>query len=168
MCQLRALGLVTAMCFVVFMTAFTVSRMQSAEVVKLAEENQRLRLFNSRQIRRYKKPDATVNQKACAEAEHIEGVPGVLVGAVWRQENGPPDIETGVLGKTDWVVKNYPLEYWPAIETARTLNIYVWSYMARHPKVMQDFIKQMSKPYTGNTKPEAWAKNVFKFYQESK
>lgn len=138
-------------------------------VERLAAENERLRLFNAREVRRFKRPDAVVNYDACAEARHIMGTPASLIAAVYRQENGPPDIETGVLGKTDWIAKHYPIEDWAALETARSLNIYAWSYLTKTEEgrhTLKKILKYASKSYTGDTLPEAWTKNVYRFQQE--
>lgn len=158
-----------ALCFVVFTTAFTVSRIQNAELIKLAAENERLRLFNAREVRRYKKPAAKVNYSACADARHIMGTPASVIAAVTRQENGPPDIETGVLGKTDWIAKNYPIQSWASMETGRTLNIYAWDWLLHTEEgrlAFKKILKRASKSYTGDTLPEAWARNVATFQQE--
>lgn len=148
----------------VFVAAFGYT--QACRLEELASENERLRLFNAREARRYQKPGANVNYSACAEARHLLGTPPHLVAAVFRQENGPPDIETGVLGKTDWVSKHYPVKDWAALETGRTLNIYAWDYIMHHPDVLKKVLKHASKPYTGNTLPEAWVKNIMTFQAE--
>lgn len=135
----------------------------------MAAENERLRLFNAREVRRYKRPDAVVNYQACAEARHLLGTPPSLIAAIYRQENGPPDIETGVLGKTDWVAANYPIEDWAALETARTMNIYAWSWLTKTDEgrvALKKILKHASKSYTGDTLPEAWVKNVYGFQKE--
>lgn len=157
------------MCFVVFIATFTVSRIQSEKISKLSAENERLRLFNAREVRRYKKPSAKVNYEACAEARHVMGAPASVIAAVTRQENGPPDIETGVLGKTDWIAKNYPIQYWASMETGRMLNIYAWEWLLKTDEgriAFKKILKRASKSYTGNTLPDAWAKNVAKFQME--
>ena len=89
-------------------------------VERLGSENQRLRLFNAREVRRYKRPVAV--PRGCENAQHILGTPAEIIGGVFRQENGPPDIETGVLGKTAYFSRNSPIEDWAALETERTLN----------------------------------------------
>lgn len=138
------------------------------EIIRdLAAENQRLRLFNAREVRRYQKPAAV--PRGTQNAEQILGTPAKLIAAVWRQENGPPDIETGVLGKTAYFSKNSPIEDWPALETARTLNIYAWDWMQNTPegrKAMEKVIRYAAKSYTGNVMPDAWHKNVLKIYKE--
>ncbi len=137
------------------------------KVVSLASENQRLRLFNAREVRRFKKPAAV--PRYAEGAEHILGTPFKVTEAVWKAENGPPDIETGVLGKTDYFSKNSPMDDWPALETARTMNIYAWSWMMNTPegkKAYKQVLKYAAKSYTGNTSPETWEKNVYNFTLE--
>lgn len=136
------------------------------KVEALSAENQRLRLFNAREVRRFKRPDAV--PRGTIEAQHVLGTPAVVIAAVWRQENGPPDVETGVLGKTDWISKNFPVDQWAALETGRTMNIYAWRWMMETEeghKAYKKILKFAAKPYTGNTLPDVWAKNVYEFSQ---
>lgn len=137
----------------------------SQRVETLAAENQQLRLFNARETRRYRHPDAKVRWEAVSKASHVFGTPPQIIGAVWMQENGPPDVETGVLGKTDFIAKNFPVSDWPALETARTLNYWTWKWLTETEEGKQALKKALlytSKPYT-NTNPEenkVWTKNV--------
>lgn len=138
-------------------------------LTSLSAENERLRLFNAREVRRYKKPQA--QPRSHYTAEHILGTPANVIAAVWRQENGPPDVETGVLGKTAYFARNSPIEDWASMETARTMNIYAWDWMMKTKEGRHAFkqvCKHASVPYTGNTLPDVWAKNIYQFTIEAK
>jgi len=147
---------------------------QGKQVAELAGENERLRLFNAREVRRYKRPNANPRQDALNNASHILGTPAKVIEAVWRQENGPPDIETGVLGKTAYFSKNSPVTDWAALETARTLNIYTWKWLTKTPegkKALIHVLKFASGPYIdeakmGKAQAKVWADTVYKFSQE--
>lgn len=134
---------------------------------RLAEqsaENERLRLFNAREVRRYKHPNAIVDAEACAVASHILGTPPSVIAAIWEQENGPPDIETGVLGKTDHFSKHFPIKQWPALEAARTMNIYVYRWLLETKEgniAWKKILKRTAVPYTKDTKAEEWSSNVY-------
>jgi hypothetical protein len=144
---------------------------QVKRVEALSSENQRLRLFNAREVRRYKRPVAV--PRGCENAQHILGTPANIIGGVFRQENGPPDIETGVLGKTAYFSKNSPIEDWAALETARTLNIYAWKWMTTTPegkRALKHVLEYASGPYIdkakmGEKEAKTWAKNVLEFSQ---
>ena len=134
------------------------------KIAKLAAENQRLRAFRAREARRYDKPEATVNKEAVAQAGHILGTPPSVLAAIWTYENGPPDIETGVLGRTDYFAKHLPLDYWPAFEAGRTINIYVYKYLQspEGDKAWKEILNRAAKSYTGNTRPKTWADGVYR------
>lgn len=139
------------------------------KVENLSSENQRLRLFNAREVRRYKRPVAV--PRGCENAQHILGTPAEIIAGVFRQENGPPDIETGVLGKTAYFSRNSPIEDWAALETGRTLNIYAWKWMTTTPegkKALKHVLEYASGPYIdkekmGEKEAKTWAKNVLEF-----
>lgn len=139
---------------------------------KIAEqeaENQRLRLFNAREVRRFKHPGANVDWSAVSKAAHVLGTAPQVIAAVWVHENGPPDIETGVLGKTDYFAKHSPMDEWPALEAARTLNIYAWKWLTETPEgrvALKRVLKRAAKPYTGDTKADDWARNVYALQAE--
>lgn len=139
-------------------------------VVDLAAENERLRLFHAREVRRFKRPDAV--PRGTENAQHILGTPANLIAGVWRQENGPPDIETGVLGRTDYFAKNSPISDWAALETARTLNIYAWKWLQtpEGKPALKHILAFASGPYIdkgklGDKAAKDWARNVYDFSQ---
>ena len=141
------------------------SNRSSKERETLTAENERLRLFNAREVRRMSHPPPKVNKQAVELATHLQGIPSSVVAALYYAENGPPDIETGILGKTELIAKNYPLEYWPALEAGRTLNHYAWSWFLNTPEGKQNLQKMLfyaGKPYTaGNPKNvTTWANTI--------
>jgi hypothetical protein len=136
------------------------------KIEQLSAENERLRLFNAREVRRYKRPLASPRMDSIAKAEHILGVSGKAVEGVWKAENGPPDIETGVLGKTDYFSKNFPMTDWPALETGRTMNIYAWKWFTTTPEgkqALKQMLKYTAEPYTamGKGSQQIWVKVVY-------
>lgn len=142
---------------------------------EVSGENERLRLFNARQKRRLDMPlymsdkkFAEPDKEAVAIASHILGCPESVIAAVWKQENGPPDIETGSLGKTDFFVKNFPLKDWPALEAGRTMNLWCWDWFLTTDggrQAMKVMLAHIAKPYTGLDLKEQkdWAKRVAVF-----
>lgn len=167
------LGYLLPLIFIVVIAALvgSTSKFAIKRIETLSAENERLRLFNAREVRRYKNPGAKVRWKAVDKATHIVGTPGSLVGAVWMQENGPPDIETGVLGKTDEFSRNHPIEDWPALETARTLNVWAWDWLLNtHEgrKALKPLLAHVAKPYTAMDEKEqrVWVARVMKFQTE--
>lgn len=143
-------------------------KVTTSELGRLQAENQQLRLFNAREVRRQKRPLAKVRWEAVEGAEHLMGVPGSLVAAVWQHENGPPDIETGVLGKTDAISRHLPVKDWPAYETARTLNVWAWEWLLTTPEgkqALKPMMQYVGRPYTamGEAEGKRWAARVLKF-----
>jgi hypothetical protein len=136
----------------------------------LREENERLRLFNARRERRIHKPPPVINWESCTKAGFTLGADPYVIAAIWRQENGPPDIETGSLGKTDFFAKNLPVKDWPAFEAGRTINRMAWEWFAKTPEG-KEALKRMLK-YSGEeyaalvvARGKVWGKNVYT-YQE--
>lgn len=135
----------------------------------LSAENERLRLFHAREVRRQKKPPAEPRWAAIAKASHITGADADVIAAIWRHENGPPDIETGVLGRTDYFAKNFPIAEWPALETGRTINVWAWRWFTETPEgkaALKKMLVYASAPYTAKTNEKEWAKNVYAFTLE--
>jgi hypothetical protein len=140
----------------------------AAKIADQAAEIQRLRTFRAREARRYEHPSAKVNKEAVAQAGHLLGTPPHVIAAIWTYENGPPDIETGVLGRTDYFAKHLPMDYWPAFEAGRTINIYTWKYLQspEGDKAWRAILERAAKAYTGNTRPKTWADSVYKIEKE--
>lgn len=140
-------------------------------VETLAAENENLRMFNSRRQRRLIKPPATPRDQSIAKAEHIFGTPYPVIKAVWRQENGPPDIETGSIGKTDYIAMTFPVSDWAAAECARTLNRMAWEWFLTTPEgrdALGHMLLKSAGPYTAMDKERQkdWARNVKGFILE--
>jgi hypothetical protein len=164
---LKAILAVLLVCLTL-LTGSLVKDMQE-NLTELSAENERLRLFNAREVRRYKKPAAA--PRSVYTAEHVFGTPAQVIAAIWKQENGPPDLETGVLGKTAFISQNAPIEDWASMEAARTMNVYAWGWMMNTKEgqhAYKQVLKYMAKKYTGDTLPDVWAKNVYQFTQEAK
>lgn len=148
-----------------YLCVWTAARGDLARIEALAAENQNLRLFNARRQRRLVKPPATPRDLSIAKMEHIFGTPYPVIRAVWRQENGPPDIETGSIGKTDYVALNFPVQDWAAAEAARTLNRMAWEWFLTTPEgkeALGHMLLKTAGPYTalGKQEQKDWAKNV--------
>lgn len=138
------------------------------EADALRDENERLRLFNARRERRLHKPMAIPRWDSINKASHVLGTDPFIIASVWRQENGPPDIETGSIGKTDFFAQNLPMYDWPAFEAGRTLNRLAWEWLTQTPEgraALKPMLVYASKPYTalGVGSQKTWAKNVLSF-----
>ncbi len=133
--------------------------------IKFATENERLRSFNTRMMRRLKwiNMPEKIDPEAVALAEHIEGTPASMVAALIFCENGPEDIETGSIDKTDYWAKNLPIKYWSKLDGARTLNRMLWNWIQAHPDQFKLFLFDAARPYTNMSKPlqMTWASNMF-------
>jgi hypothetical protein len=147
---------------------FFVVDAKEKQVEKLSAENERLRIFNARRQRRLVKPPATPRLESIEKASHILGTPPQVIEAVWMQENGPPDIETGSIGKTDYFAENFPMADWAALEAARTMNRMAFEWFLKTPegkRAYPKFLTYASAPYTalGPQEQKNWAKYVEKF-----
>ena len=147
--------------------------MKWTETKSLEAENVRLRLFNAREVRRYSHPQGKVNERAVALATHLQGIPSSVVGAVYMTENGPPDIETGVLGKTEAIAKHFPFDTWPALEAGRTLNHYAWSWLLNTPEgrvALSKVLAYTAKPYTNESAKDQkqWVKSMLYYEKQIK
>lgn len=135
------------------------------EVSKLSAENERLRLFNARRERRLIKPPATPREASISQASHILGTPPQVIRAIWQQENGPPDIESGSIGKTDHFAKYFPMQDWAALEAARTINRLSFIWFTTTPEGKQAYRKMLNfaAPTYAAVSPwenARWAKSV--------
>jgi hypothetical protein len=131
------------------------------------QENERLRMFNVRRERRlhWMKEPEKINTEAVEVASHVEGTPPSLVAALLYTENGPPDLETGSIDKTDYFAKEFPLSQWSALDGARTLNRMAWEYLLQDPKgrqALKGLLAYAAKPYTNLSPAEQkdWARNM--------
>lgn len=129
------------------------SKMARDQLVQLSAENERLRLFNTRRERRLKwmaKPKG-LNTEAVAKAWHILGIPPSAVAALIYTENGPQDLETGSIDKTDFFAANLPIECWSTLDGSRTLNRMLWEWMLESQegrKALPHFLVSAAGPYT--------------------
>ena len=149
---------------------------QAWELKSLAEENAHLRIFNAREVRRLKlrkgyKIEAPLD--CLALAHHVEGVAPSVIAAVWKQESGPPDIETGVLGKSDFISKNFEMRYWPALEAARTLNHWAWAWFtttAEGRLALARMLTYTAPHYValGIKDHAAWVRNVLAYERQAR
>ena len=128
------------------------------------QENERLRMFNVRRERRlhWMTQPQSINLESVETASHVEGTPPSLVAALLYTENGPPDLETGSIDKTDYFAKDFPLTQWSALDGARTLNRMAWEYLLTTPdgqKALKGLLSYAAKPYTNLSEPEQkdWA-----------
>lgn len=131
------------------------------------QENERLRMFNVRRERRlhWMKEPEKINTEAVEVASHVEGTPPSLVAALLYTENGPPDLETGSIDKTDYFAKEFPLSQLSALDGARTLNRMAWEYLLQDPKgrqALKGLLAYAAKPYTNLSPAEQkdWARNM--------
>ena len=137
----------------------------------LREENERLRLFNARRERRIHKPGPTINWDSCNRAAFTLGADPYVIAAIWRQESGPPDIETGSLGKTELFAKHLPMKDWPAFEAGRTINRLTWEWFQKTPEgkeALKRMLKYSGVIYTalGESKGHEWGRNVYTFQEK--
>ncbi len=166
------LGLLLGYGFFYAVTSATV-KFYSDKTEQLSAENERLRLFDARRQRRLVKPPATPRDLSIAKAEHIFGTPYAVIRAVWRQENGPPDIETGSIGKTDYIAQTFPIQEWAAMECSRTLNRMAWEWFLNTPEGREALGRMLFKsagPYTALSlqAQKDWAHNVKGFILEER
>ena len=103
--------------------------------------------------------------EAVATASHIEGLPPSLVAALLYTENGPEDLETGSIDKTDYFAKDFPIEKWSALDGARTLNRMAWEWFFTTDDgrdAARSFFLYAAKPYTNLSLPEQrdWAYRI--------
>lgn len=133
-------------------------------VETVSAENERLRMFNARRDRRLNRPPASPRMDSIAQAHHVLGTAESIVAGVWYSENGPPDIETGSLGKTDAFV-GYPIEDWAALEAGRTMNRLAWEWLTRTPegrRALPYLLKHAAGPYTamGEFSQKQWVARI--------
>jgi hypothetical protein len=132
---------------------------------RLITENERLRSFNARRTRRFKwmlKPEK-INAESVTISHHLLGIPPSVIAALLYCENGPQDIESGSIDKTDYFAMHFPISQWSALDGSRTLNRMLWEWVLAQDKETQDrFWRYASKPYTALSKPEQkhWADNM--------
>jgi hypothetical protein len=103
-----------------------------------------------------------IDMDAVATASHVEGTPPSLVAALIYTENGPQDLETGSIDKTDWFAKDFPIEKWSALDGARTLNRMAWEYLLETTdgqRALHGLLLYAAKPYTNLSDQEQkdWA-----------
>lgn len=168
---LKILGVALALYGYFYLCVWTAARKDLGRIETLSAENQNLRLFNARRQRRLIKPPATPRDQSISKMEHIFGTPAPVVRGVWRQENGPPDIETGSIGKTDFIAVSFPVQDWAAAECARTLNRMAWEWFLTTPEgkeALGHMLLKASAPYTalGAKEQKDWARNVKAFILE--
>lgn len=170
---LKILAVAVAFYAFFYLCVWTAARVHGdmATVEQLSAENANLRMFNARRQRRLVKPPATPREQSIAMAEHIFGTPYPVIAAIWRQENGPPDIETGSIGKTDYIALTFPVRDWAAAECARTMNRMAWEWFLTTADGREALGKMLTKsagPYTAlDMKAQKdWAKNVKAFILE--
>ncbi len=124
----------------------------------------RLRIFNARRDKRLHRPPASPRLMSADKAAHILGTPAPVVLGVWFAENGPPDIETGSIGKTDWIALGFPMEDWAALEAARSMNRFCWQWFqtADGKRALPLMLKYAAGPYTalGEEDQRQWVKTV--------
>lgn len=136
-----------------------------AENKRLLAENERLRSFNARRTRRLKfmhKPER-IDIEAVTVCSHVLGIPPSVISALIYNENGPQDLETGSIDKTDFFALHFPIQQWSALDGSRTLNRMLWEWVLSRDKTVQDsFWRYASKPYTALSIPEQkrWADNM--------
>jgi len=138
------------------------------KVSALSAENERLRLFNARRERRIIKPPASPRDQSIGKASHILGTPAEVIRAIWQQENGPPDIETGSIGKTDHFAKHFEMDDWAALEAARTINRLSFNWFLHTPEgriAYKRMLNYAAPTYAamGPAQNAQWAKSVYGF-----
>lgn len=132
---------------------------------RLIAENERLRSFNTRRSRRLKwmlKPEK-INLEAVTVSNHLLGIPPSVIGALIYCENGPQDLETGSIDKTDYFAMHFPIQQWSVLDGSRTLNRMLWEWLLAQDKETQNrFWRSASKPYTALSVKEqkTWANNM--------
>ena len=149
-----------------FCAALAVCVWSVRRVEALSTENQNLRTFNARRDRRLNRPPASPRWESIEQASHILGTAPSVIAGVWYAENGPPDIETGSLGKTDAFV-GYPIQDWAALEAGRTMNRLSWEWFTQTPegrRALPFMLKSAAGPYTamGEYSQRQWVQRILK------
>lgn len=137
------------------------------EIQRLSAENERLRAFNARRERRLKwmREPEKINLQAVQTASHVLGTPPSVVAALLYSENGPQDLETGSIDKTDIFAKVFPIQYWSTLDGVRTLNRLAWTWFLETEsgrEALPRMLKYAAKPYTALSDAEqrVWMKNM--------
>jgi hypothetical protein len=132
---------------------------------RLLVENEKLRSFNVRRERRLKwmmKPKS-IDADSVSQATHILGTPPSIIAALLYCENGPENLETGSIDKTDYFALNFPIARWSTLDGTRTLNRMLWEwFLAQDEPTQKSFYMSAAKPYTALSKAEqkSWAANM--------
>lgn len=134
--------------------------------------------FNARRERRLRlekdEVGPKINLDAVALAFHLEGTSPDVIAALLHCEDGPMNVESGSIDKTDVFAKDIQIDRRSAVEGARTLNRMAWDWLTKTPegqKVLPSLLTYCSTPYTslGSLEQRDWARNMQRsifFYQE--
>lgn len=106
-------------------------------VHRLGQENERLRIYNARQVRA-KDPIGWAKRngpdwKAVAVASDITAVPSKVLVSVWDFEKGPPGYELGNRGRTELFLRYLPPDQYQFSEAGRSLNQFLWEWLLTTP-----------------------------------
>ncbi len=106
-----------------------------------------------------------INVKAVQDAHEILGIRPSLIAALVYCENGPENLETGSIDKTEYYATHFPIEEWSYLDGSRTLSRMAWEWFfttKEGQKACKQFLTFAATPYT-HTSPEDqawWVKNM--------
>jgi hypothetical protein len=152
-----------------FSIRWSSSQAAFGEIKELSRKLERERTFNVRRARRlhYMTEPRDINIDGIGNAYHLMGIAPSVTTALLFCENGPMDNESGSIDKTDFFVKNFPIEQRSALEGGRTLTRQLWTWVTRTPngrKAFREFLSSAAGPYTAMSEEQQsqWVNNMLK------
>jgi len=167
---LQAFGALLFFCMVChFSITWSAKQASYEEIKRLVAENERLRSFNARRQRRLKwmnQPES-IDLESVSLAYHVTGVKPSWIAALLYCENGPEDLKTGSIDKTDVFAKYFKVKDWSALDGTRTLtrSAFEWfSSTEEGREAAKQFLLYAAAPYTNLSAKEqqAWMRNMVK------